>query len=125
MRLQEGAVRGRQRLRRIGAADDVPLRAKRAFNGATADSSYVGDYAILYRPIELVGLSAELDTAFRLTSPDRDADAAAFAAGLGVQFHVERLRIGLSLGFGIGEAGRGRFGDVNGQLTLDFGLGTP
>ncbi len=92
--------------------------------GDGSATSWVSDYAVLYRPLGWLSLSGQLATSFVFDSTVGDkAPGAAF--GLGALFHVDRLRFGLQVGLGLGDGGTSRFGDLAIGLSLDVGLGTP
>ncbi len=87
--------------------------------------SYVGDYALAARPLDVLSLFAELNTAVSLAEPDGGEPFTAFGLGAGLQLQVDRARLGLAVGAGLGGGGRGELGALYGGLSVEFGLGGP
>lgn len=117
-------------LARFGLADGLWLDTRQAVVLASdfADLthlSYAGALALLFRPVDLLSVNAQLDAAVSISRPDGAPSYAAFAAGLGVYLHIARVRVGLGAGFGLNADGRDHLGRVTGQLTVDLGFGDP
>lgn len=85
--------------------------------------AYDATYALVARPLELLGLALEFETL--IGADAQDSEYVAAALGGTVLFHFERVRLGLYAGGGLNDDGRTRLGSFAVGARLELGYGGP